>query len=311
MPSEGGRGEGVRARVRDLEAMPIRVLGRVDPWSAADPPVGRCSARIPRCPHVASLRTLCAPAGPRAEAHWCKLKAMRTSLFSLAAAFLLAASATAQAPPERRPPPSIRTTGEATVSAKPDRVIIDIGVVTQASTAQAAASQNAGNLDAAMRALKSAAGPGAQIKTVAYSLDPNYRYPRQGQAEIAGYTARNVVQVTTDELGAAGKIIDAATQSGANTVQRLQFTLKDDQAAQSQALREAAVKARAAAEALASALGVKILGLLSADQSAPSRVQPLMGMAQLMSSPAAPPTPVAPGAIDIHASVTLTFEISQ
>jgi uncharacterized protein len=236
---------------------------------------------------------------------------MRTSLLSLAAACLLPALVAAQAPPERTPPPSIRTAGEAVVSVKPDRVIIDIGVVTQASTAQAAAAQNAAGLDAAMRALKNAAGPGAQIKTVAYSLDPNYRYPRQGQAEIAGYTARNVVQVTTDDLSAAGKIIDAATESGANTVQRLQFTLKDDQAAQAQALREAASRARAAAEVLASALGVKIVRLLSAEQGGVSRPQPLMGVAQLMSSPAAPPTPVAPGTIEIRAAVTLTFEIGQ
>jgi len=50
---------------------------------------------------------------------------------------------------EPAPRPSIRTTGEATVTAKPDRVIIDVGVVTQASTAQAAAAQNATQLDAA------------------------------------------------------------------------------------------------------------------------------------------------------------------
>jgi uncharacterized protein YggE len=235
---------------------------------------------------------------------------MRTLLFSLAATCLVTVVATAQAPPGCTPPPSIRTAGEAAVSAKPDRVIIDIGVVTQATTAQAAASQNAASLDATMRALKNAAGTAAQIKTVAYSLDPNYRYPRQGQAEIAGYTARNVVQVTTDDLGAAGKIIDAATESGANTVQRLQFTLKDDQAAQAQALREAAAKARASAEALASALGLKLVRLLSAEQGGVSRPQPLMGVAQLMSSPAAPPTPVSPGTIDIRATVTLTYEVS-
>jgi uncharacterized protein YggE len=145
-------------------------------------------------------------------------------------------------------PPSIRTSGEATVTAKPDRAIIDIGVVTQAATAQAAAGQNATRLDAVVRALKAAVGSAAEIKTISYSLEPNYRYPKPGgQAEVAGYTARNTVQVTTPDLSSAGNIIDAATKAGANNVDRLQFTLKDDRAARAEALREAAAKAKAGA----------------------------------------------------------------
>jgi uncharacterized protein YggE len=233
---------------------------------------------------------------------------MRTLALTLAAA-LLAAGASAQTPPERRP--SIRTTGEATVAAQPDHAVIDIGVIAQASSAQAAAAQNAQKLDAAMRELKAAVGAGAEIKTVGYSLEPDYRYPKEGgQPTIAGYTARNVVEVTTGDLAAVGKIIDAATASGANTIQSLQFLLKNDQAARAEALQEATVRARAGAEAIASALGVKILGVLAAEEGAEQRVRPTpMPMARMAAMTA--PTPVAPGAIDIQATVTLTVEISR
>jgi uncharacterized protein YggE len=234
---------------------------------------------------------------------------MRTLVLPLAAV-ALASWAAAQTPPERRP--SITTTGEATVAAQPDHAVIDIGVITQAATAQAAAAQNAQKLDAAMGELKAAAGPGAQIKTVSYSLDPNYRYPKEGgQPSIAGYTARNVVEVTTGNLAGVGKIIDAATQSGANTIQSLQFILKNDQAARTQALREAAAKARASAEAVASALGVKILGILSAEEGAAPRPRPMAMPMARMAAEAVAPTPVTPGPIDIHATVTLTVEISR
>ncbi len=222
----------------------------------------------------------------------------------------LASLAGAQPSAEPTPRPSIRTTGSATVTAKPDRVVIDVGVVTQASTAQAAAAQNASRLDAALRELKQAAGPAAQIKTISYSLDPTYRYPRDGQPSIAGYTAHNVVEVSTDDLAQAGTIIDAATRSGANTIQSLQFTLKNDREAHAQALREATLRARADADAIAAALGVKVLGVLSAEEGAVSQPRPVM-MPMARMAEAAAPTPVASGTIDIQATVTLTVEISR
>ena len=221
----------------------------------------------------------------------------------------LASLACAQPAAQPTPRPSIRTTAAATVSAKPDGVVVDVGVVTQASTAQAAAAQNASQLDSALRELKQAAGPAAQIKTISYALDPTYRYPREGgQPQITGYTARNVVEVSTDDLAQAGTINDAAMRSGANTIQSLQFTLKNDREAHAQALREATLRARA--DAIAAALGVKILGVLSVEEGGVSPPRPIMMQAARMADAAAP-TPVASGTIDIQATVALTVEISR
>jgi len=215
------------------------------------------------------------------------------------------------APSERGPRPFIRTTGEATVTAKPDRAMIQIGVTTQAQNAQAAGAQNAARLEQVLRQLKSAAGPAAEIKTVSYSLEPDYRYPKPGgQPELAGYTARNVVQVTTPDLEAAGKIIDAATQSGANNIERLVFTLKDDQAARGEALRQATAKARANADAIAAALGVKITRVLSAEGGGAGPRPVEFGMPRMATAASMTATPVAPGTIEIHDTVTLTVEIA-
>lgn len=231
---------------------------------------------------------------------------------SLATVALFTSLLSAQpAPSEREARPFIRTTAEATVTAKPDRAMIQIGVTTQAQTAQAAGAQNAARLDQVLGQLKSAAGPAAEIKTLSYALEPDYRYPKPGgQPELAGYTARNVVQVTTSDLDAAGKIIDLATQSGANNIERLLFTLKNDEAARGEVLREATAKARANAEAIARALGVKITRVLSAEGggTGPRPVEfgtPRMAVAAPMAA-----TPVAPGTIEIHDTVTLTFEIA-
>nr|MBA2335926.1 SIMPL domain-containing protein [Blastocatellia bacterium] len=138
-------------------------------------------------------------------------------------------------------PPSIRTSGEAVVTAKPDRANIDIGVVTQAATSQAAVAQNAQKLEATLARLRQLLGSSADIKTISYNVSPTYRYPKEGgEPTITGYTAQNIVRITLDDLTKVGNVIDTATQSGANRVQNLQFTLKDEATVQAQALRLAA-----------------------------------------------------------------------
>jgi uncharacterized protein YggE len=230
-------------------------------------------------------------------------------LSPLVALTLLVAVVAAQEPSERPTPPSIRVSGEATVTVQPDQARIDIGVTTQAQTAQAAAANNAQRLDMVIAELRRALGSGAEIKTISYSLNPDYRYPKGGgRPTITGYTATNVVRVTLNDLTRIGQVIDAATQSGANQVQRLQFTLKDEQAAQSQALRAAAVKAKAQAESLAQALGLKIGRVLSVVESS-GGVQPIMRDVTLARAEASASTPVEPGTIEVRATVTLTVEI--
>jgi len=226
---------------------------------------------------------------------------------------ILAGCAFAQAPPERTPPPPppfIRTMGEATVTARPDQARISMGVVTEASTARAAGSQNAARVDAVLRELRRVAGPNAEIRTAGYALEPNYRSPKPGTApEISGYTARNTVEVTTGDLPSVGALIDSAMQAGANSIQRLEFTLKDRHAARAQALREATAAARADAETIANALGVKIVRVLSAQEGGEPPIRPMMmGMARMEAAPA---TPIEPGTLEVRATVTLQVEVSR
>lgn len=222
-------------------------------------------------------------------------------------------TALAQEPTDKMVRPTIRVTGDAIVTAKPDQAEINIGVVTQAQTGQAAASQNAQKQDAVISELRKALGQAAEIKTISYSLNPNYRYPKEGgPPTITGYTASNVVQVKTSNLAQVGRVIDLATESGANTIQSLRFTLKDETAARSQALREASNKARLKAEAIASALGLKIQRVLHVEEGGtiirPVEYGETMGA---MRAAAAAPTPIESGSIDVRATVTLTVEIAQ
>src|SRR5262249_41484940 len=115
---------------------------------------------------------------------------------------IMGENASAQETIDKVSRPTIRVIAEAVVTVKPDRAEINIGVVTQAPSAQAAATQNAQKLDSVLADLRKVLGSAAQLKTINYALTPNFRYSREGgQPTITGYTASNTVEVTMDDLG--------------------------------------------------------------------------------------------------------------
>src|SRR3981081_4842444 len=115
---------------------------------------------------------------------------------------------------------SIRVTADATVSAKPERAQINIGVLTQEKQSQNAATQNAKQIESILAALHKLLGPDADIKTINYTLSPDYQYrPMGGKASVSSYTAMNVVRITVDDLEKVGSVIETATQAGANPVE--------------------------------------------------------------------------------------------
>ena len=115
------------------------------------------------------------------------------------------------------------------------------------------------------------------------------------------------MEVTVNELPLLPRLLDAATGSGANSIGGIVFTVKDNSALRQQALAEASEKAKAAAEAIAKALGLKVVGVASAESdfsSGPVRPMPMMMTKSFVS------TPIESGSIEISASVTVTLEVN-
>ncbi|HME61068.1 MAG TPA: SIMPL domain-containing protein [Candidatus Binatia bacterium] len=231
------------------------------------------------------------------------------AIFSLV--LLLGSTAGAQQTNDRPKIPSITVSGDATVSAEPDQAEIDIGVVTQARTAPDATKQNAERVARVLAEIKKQLGKGDEVKTSGYSLAPNYRYPQGGKPEIVGYTASNTLRIKTTNLSLVGRLIDSAMQAGANNVNRLVFTLQDELAAQLGALKMASAKARAKAEAVTAALGLKIVRIISVNEGE-RMVQPIYRQAMAARAEAASaPTPVEPGTVEVRSTVSMTVEVSD
>jgi uncharacterized protein YggE len=203
----------------------------------------------------------------------------------------------------------VRATGEATVSARPDRAEISIGVISQNPTAQAAAAANAAQTTQVIEAIKRTLGQGGELKTSGYSITPQYQYITGRPPKITGYQASNTVLVIVNDLALLGKVIDSAGDSGANNINGISFSLKDESSARTQALAEAAVKARTAAEAIAKALNAHVIGVLQAETSEAPAFRPMTRSFAAMSASVAVPTPIEAGDLDIHATVTVSLEV--
>ncbi len=76
---------------------------------------------------------------------------------------------------------------------------------------------------------------------------------------IRGYSVRNTVTVSIDDMKKVGDLIDAATTAGANSVEGIQFVVGQDSPAQGEALALASKQAMAKAEAIAAAMNGRIV----------------------------------------------------
>lgn len=201
----------------------------------------------------------------------------------------------------------LRAFGEASVSVKPDMATVRASVITQGKTAEEASQLNASRATALFDRLKQAAGPAGEIRTVSYSVTPQYTYPREGGTPtLTGFTATNTVEVTIEDLNLTSRVIDTATEAGAARVDALRLGLKDDDPARAQALRAAAQKARTRVESIALGLGVRIGALISAEEGYVYR--PLTSDERAAAPAAAISTPVEPGTLEIRATVTVEYE---
>ena len=204
----------------------------------------------------------------------------------------------------------VMVAGDSIVQAQPDTAILTISVVTQGKRAIDAQQENASKSDAVVRAAKTAAGTGAEIKTSGYSLQPQRVYRENQPPTITGYEARNSVTVTISDLTKVGAVIDATAQAGANDVAGISFTLRQDRAARDQALKEATREAVSKAQVIAQALGGRVVRIVEVQEEGLERPRPIYeANAGLMRASAQVATPVEVGSLEITSRVQLIAEV--
>ena len=202
--------------------------------------------------------------------------------------------------------------GDSIVQAQPDTAIITIAVVTQNRTAITAQQENAAKTDAVVRALKAAAGSGAEVKTSGYSVQPQRVYKENQPPTITGYEARNSVTVTLSDLTKVGNVLDASAQAGANDVSGIAFTLRQDRQARDHALSEATQVAVSKAKVIAQALGGRVVRIVEVQEEGFQQRPPVPFYAgELSMAKATAATPIEVGSLDVTSKVQLIAEVEM
>ena len=210
---------------------------------------------------------------------------------------------------ESKPLTRVTVQGDSIVQAQPDTAILTVSVVTQSKRAIDAQQENANRTDAVIRAMKSAAGTGAELKTGGYSVQPQRIYRENQPPTITGYEARNSVTVTISELSRVGAVIDAAAQAGANDIGGISFTLRKDRPARDQALAEATREAVVKAQVIAQALGGRVARIVEVEEEGAARPRPTYQAETMAARSSAAATPIETGALEITSKVLLIAEV--
>lgn len=208
-------------------------------------------------------------------------------------------------------PPSIVTSGSGEAKVTPDRAAVMVNVQTRASTAAAAASENAQRTTAVLDALGKLGLPKSQLSTEGYTVYPETQYDQNGRtSRVTGYVVTNTVRAETHRPEQAGAIVDAALGAGANMINGLSFYASSIDAPRREAIAAAVTNARADAEAMARAAGGTlgaVIELSTQGPTVPPRPMYDMGM-MARKEAAAAPTPVNPGEQTVSVYVNARWE---
>jgi uncharacterized protein YggE len=213
-------------------------------------------------------------------------------------------------PPTMAPPevPFIMVVGSGTAAARPDTAEVSAGVVTQASSAGQALTQNSVAMDKVLKAVKALNIADRDVRTATVNVVPMRRQGRQEPQppEIVGYEVSNQVRIKVRDLTTLGLLLDALVGQGANVVGGISFSVADSAPVLDQARALAMADARRRADVYAQAAGVKLGPVLSIREAAPGI--PRFG-AEMPRTMALSAVPVAPGEQEFQASVTVTYAI--
>lgn len=206
--------------------------------------------------------------------------------------------------------------GQGSVSAIPDAVTINTGVVSSAKTARDALAQNSQTMTAVFSAIRKLGISDRAVRTTNLNLSPQYALAPAGtitfpnDRPITGYRVTNMVSVTLDDTRNAGTVLDALVAAGANQASGISYTFKNNQELLTQARTKAVQNAVERAHTYAAAAGVTLGAIHSISDTGPA--SPIFGfeapVPQLVPN-APPPPPLGVGEQTLRANVNVSWEI--
>ncbi len=196
--------------------------------------------------------------------------------------------------------PSVSASGHAGIHVGYDTATLSLGVTTHAPTAPAASDQVDAAGHAILDALARVGVPAGQVETVDDEVGPMPAEP--GRPRPPGYQARIGYAVHVDDVTRVGAVLAAAVAAGANDVGGIAFGARSDRQREERLLAEAVTDARARADAMAKAAGMRLGNAISI-QSTGGRLL----AAPMLAAGSARSSPVPSGGTDDAVDVETTW----
>lgn len=201
--------------------------------------------------------------------------------------------------------------GEARVTVIPDEARVRLGMRKEGREVADLQEQVNQTMQVLIERVKGLGVSEEDIRTVNYSVSPNYG-PRSEEA-LSLYVAYAEIEVRVRELEKTGQVLDLVGQLGLNQVGGVSFGLSKEleEETMRQAREMAIEEAKSKAKELALLAGMRLGKIVNVKESS-NLPQPYLmraeGVALDTDGEVAVPTPVEPGSSEINVSITLVYE---
>jgi len=207
----------------------------------------------------------------------------------------------------------ITVTGTAKISATPDVAVLNIGIVSEGASVNAAQKGVTEKMNSIINALKNDFKIEAKdIKTENFTVNPKYDWSN-GRQSIIGYSVNQNVSVKVRNFDNTGNILAKATELGANNVSGPTFSIDDPEKAKAEARSKAIAQAKEKARILADQVGIKLGRLVNFYEGGMELANVAYGIGGSptlsMDSIAKAAPAIEPGSQDIQLTVNLSYEI--
>lgn len=167
-------------------------------------------------------------------------------------------------------PQELSVSGEGKVYVIPDLATIDLSIVNEgneASDIKAIISKNTNAMNGLITDIKGLGIDEKDIKTIQYSLTPQYNWTEDRGQVFIGYKLTNTILVTIRDFTKIGDVLGKANDRGTNLIGNISFSVEDPEKAQQEARMQAIEKAKQKAEDIAKASGIKLGKLINVQDS--------------------------------------------
>ena len=211
-------------------------------------------------------------------------------------------------------PSTLSVDGSGLVMVTPDVASLSVSVARSATRSAVALSAANRRVAAIVASVRTAGVPKAGIQTNSIDVSRGTVRvgPRQHQHRVRRYTATESLSITST-TSIVGRVIDAATRAGADSINGPDFSFSDPSAGVVAATNAALADARRRADAAAASLGYLVTGVQSVDLNPQSTVvspgSPGAAAPGATSTPTTPTT-IHPGAQEVDATVAVVYTIA-